>query len=670
MHRAFWYLWLAEVRRSRLLRAGIAVMLAVALPAHAAGGAAENSAPQFAPPGDWVKPHFYDQQSPASLPDPGENQHWLLQERQINAAQNETFVHAVRQVLTMDGVQNGSTLSFDFNPGYQSLTLHWARIWRGAEHLERLDPGSVKIVQPERDLDEYALNGQKSAVLVLDDVRVGDILDYAYTIKGANPVLGGRFSAVVPVQLAQPAERLLTRVLWPAGRRLYAKPHGCAVQPAVIAGKGALEYVWDFQPAPGAVAEDFLPRWYDPEPWVQLSECKTWAEVNQWAAALFRVTAPCAPELAAKIAAWRQLDSQEAQVLAVLRFVQEDVRYFGIEIGDSTEKPAEPSTVFTRRFGDCKDKSLLFVTILRSLGMEAFPVLVNTVYGRAIEDWQPTASAFDHCIAAVVCDGQTYWLDPTMNYQRGPLASHYLPAYERGLVISPRTTGLTVIPTTTSQPQTTITEYFLLRGKTGPAELKVVTLAADRDADTLRELFATTKRSDLEKHYTHFYADLYPGIRMSSPIDLEDDEAQDRFQTTEYYALDPGWLKPDQDRRYRCTFYPAAMAAALGKPVDTDRRQPLAIRYPEHLILHTEATLPEDLPAEAGKNTVDDAAFTFRKGYQSAGNKLIMGYEYQALSDVVYPDQAGEYLQHLDQCSQALGYTLTWPGTGKMAGSN
>ena len=93
--------------------------------------------------------------------------------------------------------------------------------------------------------------------------------------------------------------------------------------------------------------------------------------------------------------------------------MQDEVRYFGIEMGSSTVKPGDPSTVFSRRFGDCKDKSLLFVTILRALGIEAYPVLVNSTVRRALADWQPSDGAFDHCIAVARCDDQTYWLDPT-----------------------------------------------------------------------------------------------------------------------------------------------------------------------------------------------------------------------------------------------------------------
>ena len=149
MQRSVFHSRLARVIAPRLRRVCCAGVLAMAIQ----GNASEISTANFAPPSSWVKPQFFNQQSTTNLLDSGADQHWLLLERQINALQNETFLHSVRQILTMAGVQNGATLTIDFNPGYQSLTLHWARIWRGAQHLDRLDTNQVKIVQPERELD-------------------------------------------------------------------------------------------------------------------------------------------------------------------------------------------------------------------------------------------------------------------------------------------------------------------------------------------------------------------------------------------------------------------------------------------------------------------------------------------------------------------------------------
>ena len=624
--------------------------------------AAEISAPKFTvgPPTSWVKPQFFDRQSVTTELESGADVHWLLSERQINAFDDETFYHVVRQILNVSAVQDDSKLTIDFNPDYQSLTLHWARIWRGPQHLERLDTNAVKIIRREKELNEDILNGEQSALLVMEDVRVGDIIDYAYSIKGLNPVMGGRFFCVVPVQTDKPVERFYTRVLCPPQKRLYVKFHGCSFQPARVPGTNSVGYIWDLRHAGGIQMQDSLPVWFDPEPWVQFGDFRSWAEVNQWALPLFQNTAPFSPGLQQKIVEWKRIPGREQQVLTALRFVQDDVRYFGVEIGVSGEKPCDPSVVFARRYGDCKDKSLLFVAILRALGVQACPVLVNSELCHTIEDWQPTGYAFDHCIAVVFLDGQTYWLDPTIQFQRGPLAAHYLPNYERGLVISPKTIGLSVIPQFTGLPQTTTTEYFQLGRKTEPATLKVVTIAEGRDADNLRALFATKKRSEIEKTYTHFYADRYPGIKISAPIDFFDDEAQNRIQTTETYTIDNAWASSEKGGKYSFEFSAPAMAALLEAPADTERTMPVGVPFPQHQILRTEITLPSAWPADTVNRTVSDPAFYFQKSLRCSGNKIIMNCEYQSLADFVEPAQAADYIQHLNQASKSLGYSLSW----------
>ena len=92
-----------------------------------------ESTPSVAPPASWVRPQFFDRQAVATGLEANADQHWLLNERQINAAENETFFHVVRRMRTVSGVQSGANLAFDFSPAYQSLTLHWVQIWRGAD---------------------------------------------------------------------------------------------------------------------------------------------------------------------------------------------------------------------------------------------------------------------------------------------------------------------------------------------------------------------------------------------------------------------------------------------------------------------------------------------------------------------------------------------------------
>jgi len=94
--------------------------------------------------------------------------------------------------------------------------------------------------------------------------------------------------------------------------------------------------------------------------------------------------------------------------------------------------------------------------------------------------------------------------------------------------------------------------------------------------------------------------------------------------------------------------------------VDTDRKLPLGIKFPQHEILRTEATLPRAWVIDTEQKTISDPAFTFRRDLRCAGTRLVVEYEYQSLSDSVSPERVNEYFQRLDQSSQLLGTALTW----------
>lgn len=640
------------------------ILTGVALAAIPCVGAEETPVPESKPivaaPAKWVAPVLFQRLDSSVELTPGEDRRCLLAERQLNAGENDVFIHRADQILTISGVQKGSTISIDYQPSYQSLTVHWVKIWRGTNILNRLDLEKIRLIQPERELDQALYSGTKSAVLILDDVRVGDIVDFACSIRGANPVLAGKFFATVPVQSDQSVERMITRVVFPIQRQLYARNHHCTLSPSVTRTRESVEYKWDLRKVAGIKEEDSLPPWYTPEAWVQLSEFKTWAEVNQWAMSLFRNTNALTPELGRKIAQWQRASSREEQILAALQFVQDEVRYFGIEIGANAHQPNSPDVVFSRRFGDCKDKALLFVTILRTLGIEAYPVLVNTECCGTLEEWNPSAVAFDHAIAMVRLDGKTYWLDPTDRYQRGPLAAHYLPAYGFGLVIRPNTTALTAIPHTTGMPQTRVSEYYSVRGRKAPADLKVVTVAEGLDAERLREQFATTPRDEIEKSYLTFYSNVYPGITQTRPLVLQDDEQLNRIEITEFYTIEKIWVPSDRNKTSYCQFYPHSIGSLLKAPVDRARSMPLSVPFPQHQIVRTEVTLTEPWPAKTDSKFISDPAFSLQMKLKQSGKLLVVDYEYQSYTNCVPAGRAGTYVQKLTEASQALGTALSW----------
>src|SRR5439155_17166765 len=131
----------------------------------------------------------------------------------------------------------------DFDPSFQRLFIHHIKIQRGSDSIDKLIPATIKMIQQERDLERHIYNGAVSAVIFLEDVRAGDRIDYSYTIRGFNPILGGRYVDSFSSQTTSPIGRNRFRLLWPKDRKVHFQNHGTVLDPQ-IQQKGSLtEYI-------------------------------------------------------------------------------------------------------------------------------------------------------------------------------------------------------------------------------------------------------------------------------------------------------------------------------------------------------------------------------------------------------------------------------------------
>lgn len=132
-----------------------------------------------------------------------------------------------------------------------------------------------------------------------------------------------------------------------------------------------------------------------------------WKDVSRWYSELS--DAQSAPDDAIALKA-RELTANAKteldKIRAIGRYVQE-IQYISIQIGVGRFRPHSAAEVFAKRYGDCKDKANLMRAMLRSLKIEAYPVLIfsgDATYVR--EEWT-SPSQFNHCIIAVKVGDET-----------------------------------------------------------------------------------------------------------------------------------------------------------------------------------------------------------------------------------------------------------------------
>lgn len=578
----------------------------------------------------------------------------LLDDNQIHVTDKgtERYYHYAQRIETTSGLNDLSQLKLYFEPSYEQLTIHSIRVFRNGSTIDALKPAEIKIIQKEDQLDQQLYNGTLAALIFMNDLRLGDVVDYAYTVSGENPVFGGRFADRIYLADGQAAQRLIVRLVWPTHRSLEIKKQQTSVEPAVQTSGDETEYLWDLPDVPAVASEDSTPEWVQRFPAVDLTEFHSWGDVVQWALPLFKASG-ANPQLDAKVQGWQsQSQTPEQKLIAALRFVQDEVRYLGIEMGRYSHQPSQPAIVFQRRFGDCKDKSFLLSTMLNALGIDAAPALVNAQTGKSLDNWQPSPFAFNHVIVQARLAGRTYWLDPTISSQRGGLGTYYDPPYARALVLRQETSALEQIPQpASSSGSTTVSELYKLNYGV-PATYVVTIVYRGADADTMRSGLADESLADLGKTELNYYASEIPSIRAESLPEVHDDEVANAITINERYLIDDFWKQPNHsivaDRVYN----------ELGKPNISRRSLPLAVSYPFTINQTTEIELPaaESVPVYSG--TIADTALLMVYTQSRNGNRLKLQYSLKALNDHVAAEQVARHMDTIEQMRSAAVFQL------------
>lgn len=621
----------------------------------------------IAAPGDWVRERQWTRPAAALVAAKGEDQRILLYERQDHREREERFVRVAKLMQNDAGVQDSGSLSLSFDPSYEQMVLHRVTLHRDGAALDRLDAAKIKIIQPEADLDSHVLTGEHRAVLILEDLRVGDVLEYAYTIRGSNPVLQGHYAARIRVQSGIVVDRQRVRIVSTRPDALRFRQHLNETPPREILTEAGRELIWDADDVKPIPREDLLPTGFEAHPYVELSDFANWSEVVAWAVPLYRFDdTALPPELAAQIERWRaEGKTTEEKARLALQFVQDELRYTGLELGPDSYRPAHPFETFQKRFGDCKGKVALLCLIYRELGLVAQPALVHTSSREALGRRLPSPFAFNHVIVRVQIDGETLWLDPTRSHQGGTLAHRYLPAYAKALVVSDGVTALEDVPAPDPKQNGQRTyAHFRSKEFAAPATFTTKTTHRGYSADDLRETLSRTKLADLSKDYLNFYAKYYPGIQADGAPQVSDDRLHNEVVLTERYTIRELWRATEAGKPRKAEFVPDSLFGVLSDPNTRLRTMPLWISHPVSRVHQIEVELPRAKWAfQADASSVAHDAFEFKFRQRFNGTTLHLDYELSTKVREIPADQVAGFLAKKKEMDGLTGDTLTEPAT-------
>jgi hypothetical protein len=563
------------------------------------------------------------------------------------------YHRTVRKVLSPSGVQNASELQLDFDPSFEKLTIHEISLIRDGVAYDALEADAIRVIDKEDDTASRIYDGTRTALIFLRDIRPGDVLDYSWSLTGANPILGGRYTGEFDLSSGVPSRRIRHRLLWPAGRALQWR--GAAPKITENGDRGKI-LTWEAADVPALDVEDSIPGWYEPWRAVQVSEFASWHSVAQWADTMFQLDERSkleVRELAGELRAAHA--TRDAQVTAAIRFVQDDIRYLGLEMGRNSHEPHQPWETLDARWGDCKDKTLLLVALLRELGLEAYPALVSTRLQHRIEEKLPSPFLFDHVIAHVIDNGRTYWVDGTISDQGGSLSRLDTPSDRRALIVRPETMALAKVGTN-AKALTRVEQNYTTTKFDAPALLEVRTTYSGGDADAMRSELASLSLEDYAHDRINDLAVDQPKIEADGLPVVKDDRLRNTLVVTERYRLPELW----KDGSW--TWYPRVLEGHLLRPDTMIRRMPLAFPHPLHVEQVARFHFPEKLDVEKSTAVTETKTFRYEYDIDSNGKTVTIRQSLRALRDVVEVKDVADHLTQLNAIWSEIGYRLAPDG--------
>jgi transglutaminase-like putative cysteine protease len=610
---------------------------------------------------NWVEDVTFDANAQQSLKE--QNTHYyLLLDEQTNFSTDESYEHYAYKILTTEGLQSMSDLTINHDPSYQQLIVHSIVIHRGSERINKLSTKFFKTIQREEGADRFLYDGTLTTYVNLSDVRVGDIVEYSFTIKGANPVLKGNLASTFYTSYALAYDKMFRKVIFSATANPTAKYFNGADDVIIEKTPKTVSYKWTSEDHAPFEFESNTPDSYVELPMVEFSTFAEWADVITWAEDLYHVDGHDALQLKEAISGKFKSTTKLGYAAEVTRFVQDEIRYLGFESGLHSHKPHSPLNVYQQRFGDCKDKSLLLIALLAERGIDAYPVFLSTTWKEKVGDHLPSPFVFDHCVVVMMVDAEVIYVDPTISDQGGKIEDLYFPRYGKGLVISGNTPALLEFPEQGSG-STVEKQRYESTGLTPSGTMVVETVYYGAHADQERSYIASNSLSEIQESYLKFYRNTYPELDTMAMVEILDDRDQNIITIKERYEIPSLWKKVEgSDDESTSEYYAASLESYASTTTYKERKAPFALRYPADFTHEITILPPTGVTASPEQLKIVSSLYSYELdiSQDEESGEISIRRQYRTKASSVPPDYFKKFTEDHAQMYNTLNYKLTY----------
>lgn len=450
------------------------------------------------------------------------------------------------KVLTEAG-RKAAQRELAYNVFYGGLEIIAAEVIKADGHIVKHDVKSVSKEQVDRSQMEENIYdpNDKVTVAAVPGVEIGDTIRFFVKRWESKPRMKGCYSDWSMLEGESPMRQITYEYIAPKDSPLKSKALLGDKQGGVTMTEEAegdkIRYVWTGRDIPQAFLEPAMPNLQTVGQRLLVSTVGDWKEISRWyyeisKGHLAKIT-PGMKAKTKKLTAKATTDREKIE--AIFKFVSQEIRYMGITTEQESPgyEPHDVNITFEKRYGVCRDKAALLVSMLNEAGIPAFPVII--MVGEKLDREVPSAN-FNHAITAARTKEGSYVLMDSTNESTPDLMPEYL--YNRSyLVATPEGETLMTSPVSPVEENMAVAGTTVKLADDGSATgITIVDLKGINDV-SYRGSLAEMKPDDIRRSFEGSVKSTIPGATVTS-FKLEPEDMQD---TTRNLRFSIGWSVPD-----------------------------------------------------------------------------------------------------------------------------
>lgn len=346
-------------------------------------------------------------------------------ELQADGHWQRTAYYSIR-INDLAAARDYGRIVIPYNHYYSDMTLDFAHTLNAAGKINSLAKDALQTRVTGGGQDFYSDSSE--LVFSLPDVAIGTIIEFQFTEKSkilAFPELYADRSVPYWYQNTVAKDKWRADFVHfyqfsfthPAQTPIYTDINALHAQnPKVVKKDNQITNVWIMEKVPHLEVERNMPSAFKTTPILYLSTIQDWRKLNAWSWQKVKDQFVITPELSGVIKSFN-LDPNATRIekiRAVYDYMQAEVRYVFAHLGRGGYDAHYPNKVIEASYGDCKDQSVLAVALLRGLGIDAYPALVQTPRAGNSRT-QLVKLMFDHMVVYIPKTDELdeIWLDNT-----------------------------------------------------------------------------------------------------------------------------------------------------------------------------------------------------------------------------------------------------------------